>query len=282
MASHQAYVVKPGDTLGKIAKAHNTTVAVLVAINGIADANKIYAGLTIEVPAPAGADGSVRTHKVQAGETLSAIANRYRVGVDAIVQANGLADRDQIAANQELIIPGGEGEGVSKPSAGAPSAGPSPAKPAAKKVATGAIDTPLPASGSGFVTYNREKGAADQHGTAGFVEAIIDLAAAWAIENTTPVSYGDMSRKGGGQFLPHAGHRKGNEVDIRPFRKDGSNSPVTIHDSAYDRATTREFLALLCKRHPGSIIFFNDPAFVAAGLAKAVKGHHNHVHIRLP
>jgi LysM repeat protein len=45
----KTYVVKSGDTLTSIAKAHGTTVAHLVAINGIANPNKIRAGQTIKL-----------------------------------------------------------------------------------------------------------------------------------------------------------------------------------------------------------------------------------------
>jgi len=43
------YVIKKGDTLSKIAKAHNTTVAKLVKLNDIKDKNKIYAGDKIRI-----------------------------------------------------------------------------------------------------------------------------------------------------------------------------------------------------------------------------------------
>lgn len=45
----QYYVVKSGDTLSKIAKAHNTTYAALAKLNGIANPNKIYVGEKIRV-----------------------------------------------------------------------------------------------------------------------------------------------------------------------------------------------------------------------------------------
>lgn len=47
------YVVKKGDTLSGIAKAHNTTVEALVASNGIKDKNLIFVGQVLEIPEPA-------------------------------------------------------------------------------------------------------------------------------------------------------------------------------------------------------------------------------------
>lgn len=43
------YIIKPGETLGKIAKANKITADLLAAINGIVDKNRIRAGQTIKV-----------------------------------------------------------------------------------------------------------------------------------------------------------------------------------------------------------------------------------------
>ena len=45
----ETYKIKKGDTLGKIAKRHNTTVSKLAELNDIEDVNKIYAGKTIKL-----------------------------------------------------------------------------------------------------------------------------------------------------------------------------------------------------------------------------------------
>lgn len=45
----ETYKIKAGDTLGKIAKKHNTTVSKLAELNNIEDVNKIYAGETIRL-----------------------------------------------------------------------------------------------------------------------------------------------------------------------------------------------------------------------------------------
>jgi murein DD-endopeptidase MepM/ murein hydrolase activator NlpD len=50
-------------------------------------------------------------HVVRAGETLFAIAQQYNTTVEAMVEANGIADPSMIAVGQTLIIPTGAGEG---------------------------------------------------------------------------------------------------------------------------------------------------------------------------
>ncbi|MCC7451525.1 MAG: LysM peptidoglycan-binding domain-containing protein [Anaerolineae bacterium] len=53
-------------------------------------------------------DGN-RTHIVRDGDTLTSIANRYGVSVDALIAANNLKDPNAIVVGQQLIIPGGSG-----------------------------------------------------------------------------------------------------------------------------------------------------------------------------
>lgn len=49
--------------------------------------------------------GVARRYTVMGGDTLSGIASMFGVREDAIVAANGLRDRDQLYAGQELVIP---------------------------------------------------------------------------------------------------------------------------------------------------------------------------------
>jgi LysM repeat protein len=46
------YVVRPGDTLGGIARRYNTSINTLMQLNGIRNPNRIYIGQRLRVPAP--------------------------------------------------------------------------------------------------------------------------------------------------------------------------------------------------------------------------------------
>jgi LysM repeat protein len=55
--SSGTYVVKPGDTLFRIAVLHGVTMAALVQANGIANPNIIYAGQVLSIPGPGNGTG---------------------------------------------------------------------------------------------------------------------------------------------------------------------------------------------------------------------------------
>ncbi len=103
------HTVRAGDTLSAIARRYGVTVDEIVQSNGLNNPDLIYVGqvLTIPLRAPQAPEGAaVESYTVQRGDTLSAIARRYGVTVDAIAQANGLANRNSIYAGQKLAIPG--------------------------------------------------------------------------------------------------------------------------------------------------------------------------------
>jgi LysM repeat protein len=103
------YQVGSGETLSGIARRHKVAADVLARLNGISDVNQIRAGQILEIPAepprPVVAAKRVLRHRVRAGETLSEIAQRYKVPLDVLARANGLADPDRIPFGLELEIP---------------------------------------------------------------------------------------------------------------------------------------------------------------------------------
>ncbi|GAB5562800.1 MAG: hypothetical protein SynsKO_44470 [Synoicihabitans sp.] len=123
----RSYRIRPGDTLGKIAQAHGTTVGELKAFNRLSS-DMVRAGDTLSIPesatvqpaaeAPPAAPATVaaRTidttgaykHTVAPGESLTVIAGRYGVKIGDIALANKIRDPSLIRPGQELVIPGWE------------------------------------------------------------------------------------------------------------------------------------------------------------------------------
>lgn len=140
------YVVKPGDTLHAIAWQTGTSVSAIMAANGIANPNLIYAGQALVLPG-AGAPGHPKPGPdhgpwqppaecgyrttVKGGDTLSAIAWRTGSTIEALARANGIRYPYLIYAGQQLHVPCGHGHpGPGGP--GKPGHRPPPARPTAR------------------------------------------------------------------------------------------------------------------------------------------------------
>lgn len=104
------YTVGVGDTASSIAARHGVTTQALVAANGISNPDLIVAGTQLAIP---GQDTPV-THVVRPGETLSGIATRYGISVQALAAANGIADPDRIYSGIPLAVRG-PGDGAQQP-----------------------------------------------------------------------------------------------------------------------------------------------------------------------
>ncbi len=62
--------------------------------------------VTTAAPTTTAPAAPAQTYVIQAGDTLSVIAERFGVTIDAISAANGITDVNSIQPGQELIIPG--------------------------------------------------------------------------------------------------------------------------------------------------------------------------------
>ena len=99
-AAGPAYVVRQGDTLTAIAARFGVGLVALTAANPqITDPNKIFTGQIITIPGPAPAAGPA--YVVQQGDTLTAIATRFGVGLAALTTANPqITDPNKIFTGQ--------------------------------------------------------------------------------------------------------------------------------------------------------------------------------------
>jgi LysM repeat protein len=120
--SETVHVVQPGENLFRISLRYGTTVDAIMAANGLTSPDMVYVGQSLRIPgdgAPASAGSSNSTgsstagtlpaggtHTVQWGDTLTNIARRYGVSVDALLQANQLSSPHTIYRGQQLVIPG--------------------------------------------------------------------------------------------------------------------------------------------------------------------------------
>ena len=129
------YTVKAGETLSEIADRYGTSVNRLVQLNGLRDANDLWAGSRIQVPGASArpqvaVNKNAKTHQVQPGESLSSIADRYGVSMQRLIAINGISNPNQVMAGSTLTL-----RAASKPKPKPKPAAPVAAKPKPKPAA---------------------------------------------------------------------------------------------------------------------------------------------------
>lgn len=105
-AGERIHVVQRGDTLRSIASTYNSTWQAIAARNALANPNRIYVGQRLIIPAPGtNVNQTVRTYRVQPGDSLTSVAARYNTTVAALAQANGLTTSSRLLVGQVLQLP---------------------------------------------------------------------------------------------------------------------------------------------------------------------------------
>ena len=127
-------VVRRGDSIGRIAQRHGLSVRELLAANDLGSRATIRAGQKLQVPvrdasavvetqvasvaqpvrvkatavvATPRATAAHRTHRVRTGQTLGAIARRYRTSIQTLRDLNGLGETDVLRAGATIKVPRG-------------------------------------------------------------------------------------------------------------------------------------------------------------------------------
>ena len=121
------YTIKHGDTISGIAQRFGLTTQGLLTLNKLSRTSIIYPGQVITLsgssiaitpvsnvtpnppsPPPTNAPAPVinNTYTIKTGDTVTSIASRFGVSVDALLTANGLTRASIIYAGRTLTIPG--------------------------------------------------------------------------------------------------------------------------------------------------------------------------------
>jgi LysM repeat protein len=110
------HTVAPGETLWGIAMANNLPTSSVATANGLSPDAQVVAGTNLTIPAPGqtptppvnaapSAGTSAGGYRVQAGDTLSAIAARSGVSLSALAAANGLKTDSWVIQGTSLHLP---------------------------------------------------------------------------------------------------------------------------------------------------------------------------------
>ncbi len=97
------YIVKKGDTLYSIAIQNNLTVEELKKINNLTN-NTLSIGQQLKIPTTGQENNNMTIYKVQKGDSLWKIAQRFNIPVTELIEQNGLKDLT-LQINQELLVP---------------------------------------------------------------------------------------------------------------------------------------------------------------------------------
>ena len=121
----RGYQVRPGDTLGAIAIAFDTSVEAIMRSNGIQNARSLRIGQELIIPMPpeamprssgtrhvrASSAGKRATspaggkhHVLRSGETLGHVALKYGTSVDRLKALNGIRDVRKVQVGQKLRV----------------------------------------------------------------------------------------------------------------------------------------------------------------------------------
>jgi LysM repeat protein len=189
-SADSTYTVQPGDNLAKIARQFGTSYLAIAAANGIEEPYVIQVGQVLVIPdgaeggeaadappppveqpqeeaaipepaappasaettAPVEAASTPGTYRVQAGDSLSAIASRFGTNYLALAALNDLEPPYIVNLGQELNLPGGSAapQETAPQTAVAEPTAPEAAQPSAPPSAPPAAPVAAPTYGGGF------------------------------------------------------------------------------------------------------------------------------------
>jgi LysM repeat protein len=99
-----AHIVQAGDSLSMLADRWKTTVEEIADANGIANPNMIQIGMRIQSPSRSSALPPLE-YTVEAGDTLGAIADRYEVSTQTLVDFNEISDANLLSIGDVIRVP---------------------------------------------------------------------------------------------------------------------------------------------------------------------------------
>jgi LysM repeat protein len=193
----QWHLILPGETLGSIAELYGVAVSDIRRWNKL-DKDLIRAGRKLKVLPrfPVRARRRIN-YVVRRGDSIGKLAKRFDLSIKQIKRLNGLKS-NMIIAGQELTIYAAKGSAVALP-VGAHNAG---------KLVNGERMPP----GPGYVVRNPR----ESYGTSSTIDHLLRCFAKLRKRDrgNPPFVVGDLSRKRGGKFPPHASHQNGLDVDM--------------------------------------------------------------------
>jgi LysM repeat protein len=198
-SSSARYTIVSGDTIARIAAKFNVSTQSVLTANGLGWNSIIYPGQTLAIPGksspatvappvqpPAAttpgapvASSSGSSYVITAGDTISSIATKHGVTIQAILNANGLNWSSMIYAGRTLTIPG-------------------TAAPASVGTVITPMNSEMRANAAVIVGVGKQLGVSDYG-------LVISLATAMQESTLRNLNWGDLDSRGLFQQRPSAG-----------------------------------------------------------------------------
>jgi penicillin-insensitive murein endopeptidase len=131
---------------------------------------------------------------------------------------------------------------------------------------------------AGYYVYGTPLQGAGQYAHPSLMSVLFFIEREWQAIDNRKFGIGNISLAGGGRFRPHATHKDGLQVDIRPLRKDGAHVPVSYFQAGYDKDATMRLIEIFLG-HPAVIkVYFNDSTISGVW---PLADHDNHFHVEM-
>ena len=99
------YIVQPGDSLSSIAERFSVSLADLMAVNGIANANQLNAGDALIIPGLSGITGTLNTEVVNFGDSYRSLIRRTQVSETLFKKLNHVVSPSEFYVGVSMIVP---------------------------------------------------------------------------------------------------------------------------------------------------------------------------------
>lgn len=214
-----SYTVRKGDSLGRIAKRHKTTIRKIRRWNRLRSTRiRVGQKLTLYSLTPK-RPTRIISHKIRRGDSLRKIAKQYKTTVRRIRQLNRIRGRRIIAGRRlKIEVPGPENPSKST------------GRPQHGRLENGEKLGP----GPGYKILRPGRVWGTNSTITHLMVQIPKVKRKW--RRAPDVIVGDISRKKGGSFPPHRSHQNGRDVDIGYYHKVGRNKP---HPKTFRKATPK-------------------------------------------